>query len=347
MRSREFQDWSRDYQGSGRRNWRDRPSDDDGEDRRYRGRESYEQQYRAGQGGMSDMWDRPSYPGNQERGGRDSAYGARESWDQRYRAGEGERYGEPDYDRGRPEPERGSAYGYGQADERNGQYGGEPSRRYAQQNRDFGYGNRFGRDEPQEEESNRRGGFGSGAYGRRSSFGGGAYEGGYRGSSGQYGGYERGNQGYEGSAYGGGFGGGMSLDEGRFGTRPSYGQSQPRRSGNAPKGYKRSDDRIREDVCDRLSERWDVESGAIEVSVSNGEVTLSGSVPERGMKFRAESISDGVSGVSEVHNQLRVAAQQSRQGQGQSHGQAEQGAGNGGSAAESFKNNATQAGKRS
>jgi hypothetical protein len=101
----------------------------------------------------------------------------------------------------------------------------------------------------------------------------------------------------------------MSLDDGRFTTRGGYGagQSQPRRSGNAPKGYKRSDDRIREDVCDRLSERWDVDSQGIEVSVSNGEVTLSGSVPERGMKFRAESISDGVSGVSEVHNQLRIA----------------------------------------
>lgn len=104
--------------------------------------------------------------------------------------------------------------------------------------------------------------------------------------------------------------GGMSLDDGRFVTRPQPGYGGPRRTGNAPKGYKRSDDRIREDVCDRLSERWDVESREIEVSVSNGEVTLSGSVPERGMKFRAESISDGVSGVLEVHNQLRVAMPQ-------------------------------------
>jgi hypothetical protein len=347
MRSREFQDWSRDYEASGRRNWRDRQSDDEGEDRSYRGRESYEQQYRAGQGGMSDMWDRSSYPRHQdhprnhERGGRDSGYGGRDNWDQRYRAGEHDRYGEPDYDRGRPAPERGSDYGYGQQHEP-GYYGGEIARRYAQQHRDFGYGNRFGRDE---DERSRRGDFGSGSYGRRSSFGGGAYEGGYGGSSGsgQYGGFGRGGQGYEGSAYGGGFGGGMSLDEGRFSTRPNYGQSQTRRSGNSPKGYKRSDDRIREDVCDRLSERWDVDSGGIEVSVSNGEVTLSGNVPERGMKFRAESICDGVSGVSEVHNQLRVQQdQQSRQGQ------SEQGAGNGGSSTESFKNNTTQqAGKRS
>jgi osmotically-inducible protein OsmY len=100
-------------------------------------------------------------------------------------------------------------------------------------------------------------------------------------------------------------GGGMSLDDGRFVTRSAYGMPQ-RRTGNAPKGYKRSDERIREDVCDRLSDRWDVDSRSIEVSVSNGEVTLTGCVPERTMKFRAESISDGVSGVSEVHNQLRV-----------------------------------------
>jgi hypothetical protein len=301
MRSRDFQDWSRD--NDSRRSWRDRPSDEEGEERRYRGRESYEQQYRGGQGGMSDMWDRSSYPRNQERGGRDSGYGSRESWDQRYRAGEDDRYAEPDYDRGRPGPERerGSFYGYGR-EERGG--GDEPQRsRWSQQNRDFGYANRLARD------NEARRGFGSGSYDSRGSFGGGAYEGGYGGEGSGPSGYGRGGSyGYEGNSYGAGFGGGMSLDDGRFTTRSSYtGGQPPRRSGNAPKGYKRSDDRIREDVCDRLSERWDVESQGIEVSVSNGEVTLSGSVPERAMKFRAENISDSISGVVEVHNQLRVA----------------------------------------
>jgi len=320
MRTRDFQDWSRDYEGTGRRRWRDRLSEEEGDDRRYRGRESYEQQYRAGQGGMSDMWDRPSYPRDHDDRDSGPGYAGRErDWDSRYRAGEDERYAErnngPDYERGRPEPERGSNYGY-RRDER-GSYGNEPARRWAQPNRDFGYGNRFARDERDDNHDANPRGFGSGAYERRSSFGGGAYE--------------------------GGFGGGMSLDDGRFITRSSYGAGQPqRRTGNAPKGYRRSDDRIREDVCDRLSERWDVESQAIEVSVSNGEVTLSGSVPERGMKFRAESISDGVSGVSEVHNQLRVAQQPAYQGQARG----EQGTGNGGSA-ESFKSNAPHAGRRS
>jgi hypothetical protein len=351
MRSREFQDWSRGYEGSGRRSWRDRSGEDDGDDRGYRGREAYEQQYRGGQGGMSDMWNRPSYPRNQERGNADSGFNSRESWDQRYRAGEEERYGEPDYDRGRPELERGSFYGYGQ-DER-GQYG-DAQRRGPQQNRDFGYGNRFVR--AREEDERERRGFGSGSYGRRSSFGGGAYEGGYEGGNRAVPSYGQG-YGYEGSSYGGNFGGGMSLDEGRFITRGNFGggQAQPRRSGNAPKGYKRSDDRIREDVCDRLSERWDVDSHGIEVSVSNGEVTLSGSVPERGMKFRAESISDGVSGVSEVHNQLRIAQPREGQGRYEESGRrgmslgasADSDSDNGGAAAGSKSSSAQPANKRS
>jgi hypothetical protein len=74
-----------------------------------------------------------------------------------------------------------------------------------------------------------------------------------------------------------------------------------------PKGYKRSDDRIREDVNDRLSQQDHFDPSDIEVSVSNGEVTLIGLVELRHEKFLAEEIADDVSGVNEVHNQLRVA----------------------------------------
>lgn len=332
MRSREFRDWSHDHEARGRRSWRDRPADEGEEERGYRGRESYEQQYRAGQGGMSDMWDRPTFPRSMERRDREneSDYGRGDNWDQRYRSGEYERYGsDADYGRDRDprrssytDVERGGSYGYGPT--------GDRRDRSAAQQRDFGYGNRFSRDRD-EDQGNPRG-YGSGSYTSRAAFGGGAYEGGGYGPP------------------------GMSLDEGRFTTRPQQ-HGQGRRIGNAPKGYKRSDDRIREDVCDRLSERWDVDSHQIEVSVSNGEVTLSGSVPERGMKFRAETISDGVNGVTEVHNQLRVVppgreAHGSQHGQGAQQGQSQtephaQARDASGSSSESFKNNATHAGKRS
>jgi osmotically-inducible protein OsmY len=84
--------------------------------------------------------------------------------------------------------------------------------------------------------------------------------------------------------------------------------------GRGPKGYQRSDDRIREDVDDRLSDDPYVDASEIEVSVSNGEVTLSGTVDGREAKRRAEDIADRVSGVRHVQNNLRVQQGGQRQG---------------------------------
>ena len=77
--------------------------------------------------------------------------------------------------------------------------------------------------------------------------------------------------------------------------------------GKGPKGYSRSDERIREDVCDRLTDDPYVDATNIEVAVADGEVTLSGFVDRRGDKRRAEDIADNVSGVRDVNNRLRVA----------------------------------------
>ncbi|MFV0623362.1 BON domain-containing protein [Sphingomonas sp. ac-8] len=76
--------------------------------------------------------------------------------------------------------------------------------------------------------------------------------------------------------------------------------------GKGPKGYTRSDDRIREDVCDRLRDDPRTDASDIEVSVSGGEVTLFGTVTDRGSKRSAEDCVDRVSGVQHVQNNLRV-----------------------------------------
>ncbi len=76
-------------------------------------------------------------------------------------------------------------------------------------------------------------------------------------------------------------------------------------AGRGPRGYTRSDDRIREDVCDRLSADDEVDASDITVTVAKGEVTLEGTVPDRHSKRRAEDVSESVSGVDEVHNRLR------------------------------------------
>jgi len=75
--------------------------------------------------------------------------------------------------------------------------------------------------------------------------------------------------------------------------------------GRGPKNYRRSDERIKEDVNDRLGDGY-LDATEIEVAVSNAEVTLTGTVQTRSDKRRAEDIAESVSGVSNVENRLRV-----------------------------------------
>jgi osmotically-inducible protein OsmY len=77
-------------------------------------------------------------------------------------------------------------------------------------------------------------------------------------------------------------------------------------AGRGPRGYQRSDERISEDVNDRLTDDWYVDASDIEVSVNNCIVTLAGRVNSREEKRRAEDIAESVSGVTDVSNQLRV-----------------------------------------
>jgi osmotically-inducible protein OsmY len=80
--------------------------------------------------------------------------------------------------------------------------------------------------------------------------------------------------------------------------------------GKGPKNYSRSDERIKEDINDRLSDDPWVDASDIDVTVNTGEVTLTGTVNERSEKRRAEDIADAISGVRHVENRLRVGARQ-------------------------------------
>lgn len=77
--------------------------------------------------------------------------------------------------------------------------------------------------------------------------------------------------------------------------------------GRGPKGYQRSDERIHEEVCERLTDDHDVDASEIEVTVSGAAVSLSGSVTDRFAKRRAEDIAESVPGVKDVQNGIRVA----------------------------------------
>ncbi|MDT5293235.1 MAG: hypothetical protein QOJ76_115 [Acidobacteriota bacterium] len=80
--------------------------------------------------------------------------------------------------------------------------------------------------------------------------------------------------------------------------------------GRGPKNYRRSDERIREEIGDRLTENEWLDASDVEVTVSDGEVILSGTVDSRYAKRLAEHIAESTSGVANVQNNLRVQSYQ-------------------------------------
>lgn len=168
----------------------------------------------------------------------------------------------------------------------------------------------------------RQGRHGQEGYGARGMYG--EDSGRARGSAGQgYGaqGYQARSQDYRAQGYGHGSQAGLQGNEAARGGR-SY-------RGLGPRNYTRSDERIREDLNERLTDAHDIDASGVSVEVSNGVVTLTGSVDERWMKHRAEDIADACSGVRDVRNQIQVS--QSRSGSGASAGYATGSSATGGS----------------
>jgi hypothetical protein len=88
-------------------------------------------------------------------------------------------------------------------------------------------------------------------------------------------------------------------------------------AGRGPRGYQRSDERIREELHDRLTAHGMIDATDIECQVANGEVTLTGFVSSRIEKRGAEDVADDIAGVREVHNHLRLRSNVRGEGVGQ------------------------------
>jgi osmotically-inducible protein OsmY len=279
--SRGYGDWQSNYSESDNDN-----SGDYGRwQRRYGDEErDYNQQRMSGQQGY--------YGGQGSRYGESGSYGNRRresdyentgtSWGDAYSSNYGSSYREfPDYE----DYERGS---YGNSGSRYRNYGGD-------------YGSMYG----------------SGRYGS-SNFGGSR-----RGQQQSYG-QERYGGNY-GSSYGKGYYGNSQYqpergwwdkttdevsswfgDEDAERRRDEDRRREGKHRGKGPKGYQRSDERIKDDINDRLSDDAFVDASNIDVTVTNGEVTLTGTVSERSAKRRAEDIAESVSGVKNVEVRLRV-----------------------------------------
>jgi osmotically-inducible protein OsmY len=254
---------------------------------------------------------------NRERRGERRDYGSqrsREASHSDYREG-ANRYGQDDY----TQDYRRGEYGRGYGGER--EYGtGEYEREYGRRD----YSLDFGREDyaqGYEYGSRQRepyGGYGYGRHGRGTPGGYGSSSGSGRSDYGSYG-----PESYGRSSYGQGVSGrdrgwwDRASDEvsSWFGDEDAERRRrmdelrEGRHSGRGPKGYTRSDERIREDVCDRLSDDPWVDASDIEVTVSNCEVTLAGNVDSREARRRAEDTAERISGVKHVQNNLRVQQQ--------------------------------------
>ena len=104
------------------------------------------------------------------------------------------------------------------------------------------------------------------------------------------------SSGYGSSGYGGGYG--SSGYGGRFGQRRSM------RRG--PKGYERSDERLKEDISERMYANEDFDVSDVSIEVANGVVTLDGNVDDRYSKYMLEEMVDSIPGVKDVDNRLRI-----------------------------------------
>jgi hypothetical protein len=175
--------------------------------------------------------------------------------------------------------------------DRGEQYGaGLAGNRSRADNRDFGYGG--GRDDAY--------GYGEASARRSASrLGGGWSE--DQGQTRAYGGQAA-------TAYGsaGGAWGDSGPEDWRYGDDRGQNRDIGQHRGRGPKGYTRSDERIREDVNDRLTDHPQVDATGVAVTVKDGEVTLAGLVHGRREKRLAEDLAEQVSGVKHVQNNLRI-----------------------------------------
>lgn len=213
----------------------------------------------------------------------------RDRRDQYGRQGDGERRGqEGQYWQGQRERQQDQ----GEWQSRDWQRG-QGQQSSSQQGSEYGYGDEWRRGHPDDWRRSQ------GSY----------YDSGSRGSGAQ-GEYGQGRFGGYGAYGAGGYAGTWGAPS-QYGPQSQYGQVQPGRTGarRGPKGYHRSDERIKEDICERLMQREHIDAGDVTVEVKESRVTLEGQVPERRMKHEIEDIVDSVMGVQDVDNRIHVERQ--------------------------------------
>jgi osmotically-inducible protein OsmY len=99
-------------------------------------------------------------------------------------------------------------------------------------------------------------------------------------------------------------------------SRESYGgwgHAGSRQRG--PKGYVRSDERLKDEIHERILQS-DVDASDVSIDVHDGHVTLHGTISSRFSKYQLEELVDHVIGVRDVDNRVRARRVQGPGGTG-------------------------------
>jgi len=96
----------------------------------------------------------------------------------------------------------------------------------------------------------------------------------------------------------------------QYGSGQQYGYGDSSRGqglhrGKGPKNYQRSDERVKELLCERLHEDPEIDASEVTVNVQGGKITLEGTVDSRRTKNAIEDVAEQI-GSQDVQNNLRV-----------------------------------------
>lgn len=82
--------------------------------------------------------------------------------------------------------------------------------------------------------------------------------------------------------------------------------SHENHSGKGPKGYVRSEQRIKDEASEILTHDYDLDASEIEIEIKDRCLILRGEVKNRRDKRLAEYLVEDISGIEDVDNQLRI-----------------------------------------
>lgn len=96
------------------------------------------------------------------------------------------------------------------------------------------------------------------------------------------------------------------LSLGSAGTSWNYGLNRNSFTGRGPRGWKISDDKLKERVSEVLLHSHEVDPSSLEVVVEDRVVYLKGSIKSKGMRRVAEDLVGSIPGVIDVFSELKI-----------------------------------------